>query len=249
MRSLITAFLLSLSFAATAQVKLVTLEYPPYITHEDKVVGGVAVELVERVFEEIEQPITIQVLPWGRAIKYVETGEADGIFTAFKTEERETFAHYIDEVLFDQNIVAIGSQGNDATWNKENIGQFKICLINNVSYGRWLDSMVEQNRFKGVRRVSEPEQCVQLLQANRVDFWVNNEFGARYVAAQMGVQSDISIQTPPLESTPSYIAFSKKGQMSEQDVKRVNDTVAKMKESGAYDQLIDKYFEDLASKN
>ncbi|OOF22018.1 hypothetical protein BZJ17_07320 [Salinivibrio sp. IB574] len=247
MKKIIFLFLLSMSFTASAQIKLVTLEYPPYITRDGNVVDGVAVELVERVFKEMDKPISIQVLPWGRAINYVETGEADGIFTAFKTDERETFARYIDEVLFDQNIVAIGNKAANVTWDKNTINQFQICLINNVSYGKWLDDMVAQNRFKGVRRVSSPEQCVQLLQANRVDFWVNNEFGARYVAVQMGVQSDIAIQTPPIESTPSYIAFSKKGQMSEQDVKQVNDTVASMKASGEYDRLIEEYFEQLAS--
>lgn len=246
MKTLIILLLSFLSFSSLAQVKLVTLEYPPYITTEQGELNGVAVSLVKKVFAKLETPIEIEVLPWGRAISYIEAGKADGIFTAFKTAERESFAHYIDEVLFDQNIVAIKSVDSKLSWNKANIGQAKICLVNNVSYGQWLDEAVNNESFAGVNRVRSAQQCVKLLQTNRVDFWINNEFGARYIAVTMTAQDDLSVETPPIESTPSYIAFSKKGAVNSDLVQKVNDVVAQMKASGEYDQLISEYFEQLA---
>lgn len=99
MKTLLALFLCSLSYCVSAQIKLVTLEYPPYITKEGKEVSGVAVELVERVFNKLGKPIKIDVLPWGRAIEYMRIGKADGIFTAFKTPERETFTVYINQVM------------------------------------------------------------------------------------------------------------------------------------------------------
>ncbi|MEZ8102101.1 substrate-binding periplasmic protein [Vibrio bivalvicida] len=246
MKTLMLLILLCVSFTSSAQIKLVTLEYPPYITNDEGELDGVAVKLVERLFTQLGKPIEIEVLPWGRAINYIEMGQADGIFTAFKTAKRETFANYIDEALFNQNIVAIKNKKSNALWSKDNISQARICLINNVSYGKWLDEAVEQKLFSGVHRVRTAQQCVKLLQTNRVDFWINNEFGARYVAVKMEVQDQLSIETPPIESTPSYIAFSKKGNVRPEQVQQINAAVVQMKASGEYDQLIDAYFEQLA---
>lgn len=248
MKTLMLLLLTCLPFASLAQVKLVTLEYPPYITNDQGQLNGVAVNLVKKVFAKLEIPVEIEVLPWGRAINYIEVGKADGIFTAFKTVERESFAYYIDEVLFDQNIVAIKHKSSNLVWSKENIGQAKICLVNNVSYGQWLDGAVKNESFAGVNRVRSAEQCVKLLQTNRVDFWISNEFGARYIAVKMGALDELSFETPSIESTPSYIAFSKKGTVNSALVQSVNDVVAQMKASGEYDQLISEYFEQLAIK-
>ncbi|WP_325205871.1 hypothetical protein [Vibrio sp. 03_296] len=72
-----------LSFGAMANEKrvleIVTLEYPPYIETRDDVVSGVAVTLVEHAFAKLQQPIKITVLPWARALNYVESGQADAI--------------------------------------------------------------------------------------------------------------------------------------------------------------------------
>lgn len=89
--SLILLVLLTLtskSFAAEP-LRIVTLEYPPYIETKNSQVSGIAVNLVREIFNNLETPIEITVLPWARALNYIETGEADAILTIFKTPQRE----------------------------------------------------------------------------------------------------------------------------------------------------------------
>ncbi|WP_194577438.1 substrate-binding periplasmic protein, partial [Vibrio anguillarum] len=128
-------WLLIIPSMSRAEIKLVTLDYPPYITQDKDKLDGVAVRLLRDIFQQIDTPIKINILPWGRAISYVENGTADAIFTAFKTPEREKFADYNNEVLFNQNIIIIRPNVSHVIWDKSNIKELSICLVNNVSYG------------------------------------------------------------------------------------------------------------------
>ena len=248
MKRVLLLFLCLLPFLVHGEVKLVVLEYPPYVTlNGKKEVGGVAVKIVEKIFENLEKPIKISVLPWGRAIIQVRSGKADGIFTAFKTPEREQFVRYIDGVLFEQNIVAIRSSLSTMIWHEDAFEQSRLCLINNVSYGRYIDDMVEKQRFKTVIRVKLPEQCLQLLRYKRVDFWVSNEAGARYLASIHQVHKQLIFEQPPIESTPSYIAFSKRGTVTLEDIAQFDEALKKLKSSGEYGNIINQYFSDITS--
>jgi polar amino acid transport system substrate-binding protein len=248
MKRVLFLFLCLLSFLANGEVKLVVLEYPPYVTLNSKnEVDGLAVKIVEQIFAQLGKPITISVLPWGRAIIQVRSGKADGIFTAFKTSEREQFVRYIDGVLFEQNIVAIRSNESTMTWHEAIFEKSRLCLVNNVSYGRYIDEMVEKKRFKIVIRVKLPEQCLQLLRYKRVDFWISNEAGARYISATNQLKGQLIFEQPPIESIPSYIAFSKRGSVTLEEIAQFDEALEKMKNSGEYRNIINQYFSDISS--
>ncbi|MBW3696246.1 transporter substrate-binding domain-containing protein [Vibrio sp. T187] len=236
--------LFSICSFANEPLKLVTLDYPPYIeVHEDKI-DGVAVRLVEAIFSKLDVEISIEVLPWGRAISYIESGTADGIFTAFKTLERERFADYSQQVLFEQNITMATLKVSDLVWDYTNLSDWEICVVSNVSYGKWLDGVIDSNRFKAVHYVTATEQCVLMLLSGRVDLWPSNEYGARSIAAKMGVSEQIHLMDPPIESTPSYIAFSKLNQHREL-IKAFDNELKSMKSEGQYDHIIETYFSEL----
>jgi len=234
--------LLMLVAPTSAALKLVTLEYPPYIETSSGEVDGLAVQVVRSVFAQLSIPIEIEVLPWGRAISYVENGQADGIFTAFKTPERETFADYSNEVLFDQNIRMIRLRSSLLHWSQHEIERWSVCVVSNVSYGNWLDSMIKQEKFRQVFRVTTQEQCVRMLLSGRADYWVSNEYGAKSIAADLQVLASLHFIEPPIESTPSYIAFSKRRRHT-QLINDIDEILKSMKEDGRYQKIIDSYLD------
>ncbi|WP_394248532.1 substrate-binding periplasmic protein [Vibrio profundi] len=234
--------LLLFTAPTVAALKLVTLEYPPYIETRTGEIDGLAVRVVRSVFAQLSTPIEIEVLPWGRAISYIENGQADGIFTAFKTPERETFADYSNEVLFDQNIRMIRLSSSLLHWNQNEIERWSVCVVSNVSYGNWLDSMIKQDKFRQVFRVSNQEQCVRMLLSGRADYWVSNEYGAKSIAADLQVLANLHFVDPPIESTPSYIAFTKRRTHS-QLISDIDEILKSMKEDGRYQKIIEGYLE------
>jgi len=96
----------------------VTLEFAPLeYTWEDGVPHGSAVEIVTRIMNRLGHTVDIQVYPWTRALKMVKMGEVDGIFTAYKNPDRETFLDYSHQVLIPQIVYFYAKKGSPITFD------------------------------------------------------------------------------------------------------------------------------------
>ncbi|OUR66392.1 hypothetical protein A9Q77_11340, partial [Marinomonas sp. 42_23_T18] len=159
---------LSLLFFCNVYAKplqLVTLEYPPYEYTEDGKLKGMAVEVVKLIFKELEIDITIEVLPWARAIRYIENGERDAIFTAYKNPVREKFADYSVEILMPQ-IVSFFVKKNapivfDGDFNK--LSKYSMGVVRKISYGQKLDLAIKNKVFKRVENANDVTQNFRKL--------------------------------------------------------------------------------------
>ena len=92
-RSLVLVFVLCLSgMSAAAErvpLRLVTLEYPPYITETERGAQGLVVDVVNAAFARIGQPIQIEFFPVARGQQRLLNGLADAFFSIKRTAERE----------------------------------------------------------------------------------------------------------------------------------------------------------------
>lgn len=236
-------FSLLIDYASARPLRLVTLEYPPYVYSKGDHVEGVATRVVKEAFTRINQPITIEILPWARSIRYVETGNADAIYTVFKTHERTQFADYIDQVLFDQAVSFFMKKGNTIKYQGDmaSLKQYSFCVVIDISYGAKFDRAVKDKVLTKIYQTRSAQQCVKMLLQGRVDLWVNNLFGALWVAKSMGVSSEIVALEPAIQSTPSYIAFSKKNGLI--DVRdKFDRAIQQMKQDGTYQSTVEDYF-------
>ena len=243
--SILSILLFLCSFSVYSKTKLVTVVYPPYVTLEQGRAGGIAIKLVKRVFEKLGQPLQINIVPFTRAMDQTRSGEFDGMFPVFKTPEREEFASYMTEMLFDQDIVIMGKKVSKKIWNRDTFENVSLCLVDGFSYGELMDQMLKYHKFKAVERVSAPIQCLRLLMTNKVDFWVHNEYGARYLLLRQRARDHIYIRMPPVDSVPSYLAFIK-GDMPQENARKINYMLGEMKRTGEYNQLIDDYVQELS---
>ncbi|MCY9844574.1 substrate-binding periplasmic protein [Vibrio caribbeanicus] len=247
MKTIFFLFFTVSAFSAASQTRLATTEYPPYVYLDGNEVNGVAVELIEYIYGELGESIDISVLPWGRALVNTSAGKVQGLFPTFKTSEREEFAIFMDEVLFDENIIAVKNSVSQKRWSRDNFKNLTLCLVNNWSYGANFDALVEQKSFAGIVYVKAARQCLEILLLNRVDFWVNNEFGVRYLAAIYEAEKNIHFEAKVIDSTPSYLAFSKKGKITKEEIAKLDTILKQMKLNGKYKQLIDIYFDSLTA--
>ncbi len=93
MRSLLFLFFLALTNAQAAPLRLVTHELPPYSYAENNgSVAGLAVRPVQCALDRLGLPYNISFVPWKRAQKMVQTGDADAFFAASQSAERDAFA-------------------------------------------------------------------------------------------------------------------------------------------------------------
>ncbi|MFT5758125.1 MAG: polar amino acid transport system substrate-binding protein [Alteromonadaceae bacterium] len=229
--------------ASAAKLNIVTLEYPPYAYEEGKKVKGVAVDIVTEALKRMGLPFSITVLPWARALHQIKNGDADAIFTLFKTPEREVFADYSHQTLIAQ-IVSLYVKKDSSiefTGDFKKLASYSFGLVRKVSYGEIFDRAVNEKVITNTVRSNDAQQSFKMLFSNRVDIIAINKYGALDILQKTNKLKDIKELKPELQNIPSYIAFSKKRNLkSIRD--QFDDTLLQMKKDGTYEKLLTAIF-------
>jgi polar amino acid transport system substrate-binding protein len=227
--------------ASASTYRFVTLEYPPYEYSEKGVIKGAAVEIVKETFKLMGHEVKIEIWPWARSIEMLKNGDADGIFTFFKTPERESFALFSKEVVVQQKIAFWVRKDSMINFDGDlaSLQNYRIGIVRKTSYGDRFDNAVK----KGTLKVTETytiEEAIKLLVKNRIDIWVSNYHGAVFELKKTGKYPEVKELTPSLQDTPAYVGFSKRrdleGLRNEFDA-----ALVKLKKSGRYAAILKAY--------
>lgn len=231
---------------ASETLRLVTLSYPPYEYSRNGRAEGIAVRIVQAAFGHLDTEIDIHVLPWKRALLQVRNGRAAGIFTAFKTAERQEYLDYSATVLMPQVVSVWAHKSYDHTYDGDlaSIGGETIGLVEGISYGPRVDNAVAKGILRNVDLAPAQEGNIRKLLLGRVNMVIMNRYSALYqLTRQKGLDQVVEL-SPPVQDVPSYIAFSKKRKLTAlRD--RVDGVLQDMKASGEYRAIIDAYFDQV----
>lgn len=219
------------------QYDFVTFHYPPYefATENLHAEGGI-VQVVEAVMSNLGHQVRIRAFPWTRALKMVRTGQADAIFTAYKTPQRETFLDYCNEVLYPQSVYFYKKKGGVSVFEGDfkALRSKKIGVVSTISYGRIFEQ--HKNDLQ-LDRATHLAQSFDKLMKKRIDLIPSDRNVAEYTLAKLGISNEIVRLATKLESVPSYIAFSKK-----RDLTSLRDDfdgeLAMMKQTGEYQAIL-----------
>jgi polar amino acid transport system substrate-binding protein len=239
----IVIFVLTTQAVAESPITLVTLHYPPLEYEENGKVIGIAVEIVHEAFQRMSQPITVKVFPWLRALSMIEEGEADAVFTAAKTPEREVFADFSQEVLIYQVISLFVLKDSpiifDGDFNK--LKDYHFGIIYGTKHGEIADNALKQMKYVDAG-AKTPEQNVQKLLGKRFDIWLGSRYIVLHTLNQMNQPDAVKELSPEVDKIPTYIAFSKKRQLSAVRDK-FDATLKAMRTDGTYNKIIDKFLQ------
>ena len=246
-RLLLIAFILSvfssISYAKT--LRLVTLEYPPYEYTENGQLKGIAVEVIKRTFKEMNQPITIEVLPWARAMRYIKDGSRDAVFTAFKNPERVRFADFSKQVLMQQAVSLFVRRDSDIEYDGDlrKLNHLSLGVVRKISYGLKLDTAIKKQFFRRVEEANEGTQNFGLLLNKRVDMVASTKYGGYHILKKLKRATDVKELPVSIQDLPSFIAFSKVRNLTKTR-DEFDSALAKLKASGEYQKIIDDYFSE-----
>ena len=238
------ACLCSLPAVATPY-RFVTLDYPPYEYEENGQVKGMAVEIIREIFRQMGKEVTIEVYPWARSIEMFQDGEADGIFTFFKTPEREAYTRFSREPLITQPISLWVPRHSriESGLPLARLACYTFGVVHMTSYGSLFDGMVRQ----AVLRTDESyttESCINNLLLGRFDIWVNNRYGAVYALRKAGKADEVRELTPPIQEPASYVGFSRKRKL-EALRDEFDRNLAQLRRSDRYQKIIKSYLDAL----
>lgn len=231
--------------AGAAPYRFVTLDYPPYEYAENGQVKGMAVDIVRETFRRMGREVTIEIYPWARSIAMFQDGEADGIFTFFKSPEREAYTRYSREVLITQPI-SLWVPRQSRIESGTPLARLTGCtfgVVHGTSYGSRFDTLVRQAALRTDESYTL-ESCINNLLQGRFDIWVNNRYGAVYSLRKAGKRDEVRELTPPIQEPASYVGFSRKRQL---DALRdeFDRNLALLRKSGRCQKIIDSYLDAL----
>lgn len=226
--------------AAEKKMLLVCEEYPPYQYSENGRVVGIHNDIVEEAAKNLGIKVEIILVPWPRALQMVKTGKADGIFSIFKTKEREEYLYFPKWGISKAKNIFITYKGSGIKYSGD-FREMKNCtigILRDNSYGEKFDKA--DFLIKEDSKTSENLLRKIILKRNKVG--IMNYEVAKYHLNKMREEEKIEYLYPFVSEAEIYIAFSKKKKDSKENAENFSKELEKIRESGRYEKIAEKYF-------
>lgn len=172
MKALTLALFLGLSATAEAQtIKFVTEEYPPYNFSTPDGPSGAAVDQVKTIMERLNQPYTIEVLPWARAFMLAETDPAYCVFTTGHDAARDKSFQWVEPLLIDHMVMVRHAGSDIAPTSLEDARRFTI----GTQREDFSASYLKEHGFPKIDYAASLDSSLKKLIAGRVDLLMTSE--------------------------------------------------------------------------
>ena len=203
---------------------------------------GILVDIVTEAFRRTGRSVDIKIMPWARCLREARTGEVDGVFPIYRLPEREQFLTYPNEVLLPQLVVFFSRQDTTTAFGGElsELRDVNIGIVRDTSYGKKFDQAVKDGTLQKIELAHNIELNLEKLMHGRVVLIANYRYGVLEAAEHLGLQSEIKEISPPIESVPSYLAFTKQRDFTK-PLDAFQAALTSMKQDGTYDRIIGRY--------
>ncbi len=238
--TILLAFSLSLNCFANQEITIARGQnFPPYHYIDDNnKEQGFVIETILGAAHNMGLKVTFKQYPWSRCINLVKKGDVDAMMNLFKTEERELFMH------FENNIIAYETNSFFTLANAKihyngdlsAILPKKIGTIRNYSYGEKFDSYIFPKNYP----LETEKELINSLINLRCEIIIGNKLTVQELINQMGYKDKIILLKQDVSKDSLYIGFSKaKGhaQLAKQFSKALNE----FKSSDEYKNVLQKY--------
>lgn len=205
---------------------------PPFMYGKDGKAAGIYPALINAAFLHMKTPVTLQALPWARAIQEIDQGNA-GVGGIYKNAEREKKYDYSEQIFVEKLAVYV-NKGKPINFSKvEDLKGKRIGVIRGWSYGDDFDNARKANAFT-VEEVPGDDQNFGKLDVGRLDAVVAvAESGDALTKKYTNVQA----APTPLAQNPTYLAFAKSANKADV-LKKFNDAIKEMKANGELNKLV-----------
>lgn len=229
----------SVSFADHQPLELYAVDYPPYmIVKSDTDISGIDVEVTRAAFAEMGIEVDILTAPWKRVLKNLEHGRIAGSLTCSRRPERESFIAFSDKVS-EANQVAVMAKNADTSGLNvyADMHKFKVMAVEGWGIQKELER-------EGIEHVitQEMDNGIRSVVYRDIDIFYSGELTTLYRARQLGLQDQIKIQRfSDRQSSSFHLCLSKQHPDVEHLLKQFNTGLARIKASGVYDAIYQKY--------
>ncbi|EFC91103.1 extracellular solute-binding protein family 3 [Dethiosulfovibrio peptidovorans DSM 11002] len=220
-------------------IRFMTEELPPYnMKGDDGVATGIAVDVLAEIFKREGSSKTakdVEVLPWARGYKEVQSTPNTCLFSMTYTDERKPMFKWVGPLAASRTaVVALRSKGIKVG-SEADLADLSAGVIKE-DIG---DILARKVGMTKVEIAANNLQNVKKLNSGRIDVWVYEESVAQWQLKDMGFDPADYETVFALSESHLYYAFHKDTDQTLID--RLQKVLDEMKADGSYQAILDKY--------
>jgi len=242
------------SSGADKVVSVATLEdYAPFCFTDDNVKNGIndifppgtdtkkfkgySWDVLRESFHAMGYSIILSVTPWSRAMEYVKVGQADVLFPAGKSVDRQKVFYYSRESLNSATYVVYVRTDSPVKWKGlESLKGLTIGEKRRFSHGdKWkATSYIDKHPINTIL------QGFRMLDLKRFDGFVGYQFNWDYALKQVGWDSKFR-KLPSFDSSDEYLIALKSNPLALQILKDYDLGKKRLIETGKFSAIRRKW--------
>ena len=235
---LVLALLLPLnSYAQT--VNLTSGEFPPFVGSNLEN-GGLATEIVSRIFNELGDQAIISFRPWKRGYSETLSGKYSATFPYSKNKEREKTFFYSNPIYeLEEHFFTMKSANINYTKTYD-LTDLRICKP--LGYNLFGLKKLSEDNVISLASPKSMGHCFKMLATKRVDMVLTNEAtGWEYVEKLFDNPNQFSMAEKSYIKIGHYFITPKNNQQAEAMIREFNKVLETLKISGEIDLIKNKH--------
>ncbi|MEH6346237.1 MAG: transporter substrate-binding domain-containing protein [Bermanella sp.] len=250
---------LSLSWSIFAKPILIFGDdsYPPYSYFEGGVQKGIYTDIIHRVDERlVSYEITIQAMPWKRALRKVKNGEIALFYPPYKRPKERPYMDYSVEIL--PETLSIFCRKELGLTRESRFPQDYKGLMLGENLGFSSGESIQEARDKGVLSLSSARgtraNLIKIID-KKLDCYVNDRLSILYelnVLMALGEYDGLSlVETVKVSSEYGYLGVSQYSDVYPgitDFIKQFNQQIKVMKNNGEINKIVNKYLKRIKIK-
>ncbi|OUS28391.1 hypothetical protein A9Q99_12785 [Gammaproteobacteria bacterium 45_16_T64] len=175
---LLTLFWLSCVSVYAHSPHIVTLStkasWPPYHKDIDPGADGIAVRAVACIMARINQPFTINKVPWARAQGLTKEGKSDGFFSASQNDVRDSYAAQSDVFIPQTRAFYTLKQHVPIAINNYDVEYIRAHMTVSARFASNALKSLEKDNFSIAGKPKSEDLLFRMINANRVGAILEN---------------------------------------------------------------------------
>ena len=224
--------------------------FPPFSYMDSGRLTGIDIDLVHEMARRLDISVRLQTHPWARVMSSVRSGEVDGAFSAFETEERQAFCLYVG-VLHVEEFYLFTRKGNEFLYSQiSDLYGKRVGIDRGVYVSEAFKQAVDAGRIT-LEEVNDMGMInIRKLNAGRINAAIGDLGVVKYYLKLLGLEQRVVPLQPIREPAPTYLVLSKKSTLENKTElqHRMRETLHGMWEDGTYHAIYDRHVNKLAAQ-
>ncbi|WP_163832094.1 substrate-binding periplasmic protein [Spartinivicinus ruber] len=208
---IILAVCISLSIITYADnIRVATSDWPPFYSPKlDN--NGILTYIVQETLKPIGHTLTVDFLPWARALALTKAGKYHALLGCWHTKEREDYYYFTKKIL-DAGPHFMKKESSKLRINKpKDLEGSKIGIIRDFALSDTIKKLITEDKIHLVE-VDSVYQLFELIEFSRVDVILENPLVLKYQYKNKFTRAKHELVSagPDFKDGYIYVCWSKK---------------------------------------